>query len=216
MRSLHVGNLSAKAAQQASSHELPITNLFIYYQFKLPSPRMSQTDDGNIAYGGQTVKAHPGGDSPHFDPVVVRSTSVAEETGLAGEIDSFLRLPHAHRMAGTRIARLRVIFALPRTVEGCDAPSYWPTEPLAYVEWYSNTRPPPDKYHNFCSVSRPTKPKFEIIPISRIRQTCHLVPVYGKQDIPDKVNPANALDSDAYTTFFINQWTDLFSYQTIW
>ena len=42
---------------------------------------------------------------------------------------------------GTRIGRVRIIFTLPKQVEthlGTQpAPRNWPTEPLAYIEWYS-------------------------------------------------------------------------------
>ena len=42
---------------------------------------------------------------------------------------------------GTRVGRVRVIFTLPKQVETHlgpqPAPRNWPTEPLAFIEWFS-------------------------------------------------------------------------------
>jgi hypothetical protein len=64
------------------------------------------------------------------------------------------------------------------------SPLFWPTEPLAYFEWYTAIKPTAEPNHNMYS----TKPLYRsdgspagsIVPLTSIRQSCMLFPVFGK------------------------------------
>ena len=89
--------------------------------------------------------------------------------------------------------------------------------PHAYVELYAETRPPPRDSHGFWTIRKaePSQRRFIIIPLSNIRQSCHLIPAFGEVEIPHGITHQNVLDS-CVSTFYVNKWADLFSYQTIW
>ncbi|KAG0695235.1 hypothetical protein DFH29DRAFT_763476, partial [Suillus ampliporus] len=74
-----------------------------------------------------SIKAKPKslGSPARFDTVVVMISEDCESTGLQG----------------ARIGRLKVIFRLPTKLYGSwTAPSTWPSEPLAYVEWFTKLK----------------------------------------------------------------------------
>ncbi|KAI1785254.1 hypothetical protein LXA43DRAFT_976331 [Ganoderma leucocontextum] len=112
----------------ATLHSLPFTALDVYHQFKFNPDALEDDEEEN-----DVVKAMPafGPRSGRFDSVVVLNTDDAESTGLQG----------------TRIARVKVIFRLPKTTQAGDAPPIWPTEPLAYVEWYTSLKSVAEPHH---------------------------------------------------------------------
>jgi hypothetical protein len=65
------------------------------------------------------------------------------------------------------------------------------------------------------SSSKEQIPKVQgaIIPLSRIRQSCMLFPVFPSS-VPTHWTPDNVLDKA--DTFYINNWLSKYSYQTIW
>ncbi|KAE9385711.1 hypothetical protein BT96DRAFT_949643 [Gymnopus androsaceus JB14] len=105
----------------ASSQPLPFHQLDIFHMFKFSRDIL---EEGGLEQK-DVVKASPIGGG-RFDTVVVLTADTAESVGLAG----------------TRIGRVKVIFQLPTRLKligthKTPAPLYWPTAPLAYIEWYT-------------------------------------------------------------------------------
>ncbi|KAJ3765102.1 hypothetical protein FB446DRAFT_655721, partial [Lentinula raphanica] len=120
-----------------------------------------------------------------------------------------------------RVARLRIIFRLPRTVTNrrgfqVKAPSNWPQEPLAYVTWYTRFKPAPDQatgmYRVEPAIASNGMPQGAIIPLSNVRQSCMLVP--GRTSWDRNWNSENILDE--CSSFFVNNLQTKYTYQTIY
>lgn len=124
-------------------------------------------------------------------------------------------------LTGTRIGRVRVIFRLPEMVTVGNglpiaSPVRWPKEPLAYIEWYQSLPKNPDKNHGMYIVRKQTSlhPQCSIVPITNIRQGCMLIPNFGK-DMPPKTWKSDVV-LDLATSFLLNNWQSLYSYQSLW
>ena len=129
------------------------------------------------------------------------------------------------KITGTHIGRVKVIFTLPKAINApgsvLRAPVAWPTLPLAYVEWYTKPVLSPNQTHGMYQVTKATdsqgRTSGAIIPLSNIHQSCMLFPSFkGKQDelISDTLQYNNILDK--FSTFFVNNWLNQYSYQTIY
>lgn len=53
-----------------------------------------------------------------------------------------------------------------------------------------------------------------IIPLSNIRQSCHLFPKFDNNDALCQWSASTALDTA--TSFYVNNWLNSYAYQTIW
>jgi len=124
---------------------------------------------------------------------------------------------------GTRIGRVKVIFTLPQTLQApgytMTAPSQWPMTPLAYVEWFTSQGPVANITHSMYKFSKAFdsqgQPQGAVIPISNIRQSCMLFPIFPrKQKIPTDWRPDNIVDK--VQSFLINNCLNKYSYQTLW
>jgi hypothetical protein len=135
--------------------------------------------------------------------------------------------------AGTRVGRVRVIFTLPEEVNSITgkrpAPRKWPKEPLVYIEWYSKLQKTANPRHGMMyPIKKITAPSTQpsssteaqvtrvqgaILPLSCIRQSCMLFPIFPAS-VPTHWTPNSVLD-DA-SSFYINNWLSKYSYQTIW
>ncbi|KAG1717809.1 hypothetical protein EDB19DRAFT_1652204, partial [Suillus lakei] len=119
-----------------------------------------------------------------------------------------------------RVARLRLIFKLPNTVYGAiDAPTYWPKEPLAYVEWYAPLAHSVDEDHKMyqvkkAAVRRGGSPPGEIVFLSSICQSCQLIPCFGSAKVPIAWTSETVLD--CCSKFWLNNWSSKYVYQSIW
>ncbi|KAJ3766835.1 hypothetical protein FB446DRAFT_653164, partial [Lentinula raphanica] len=119
-----------------------------------------------------------------------------------------------------RVARLRVIFRLPETIDNYGllekAPDCWPRDLLAYVTWYSRFKPAPDKatgmYRVEPAVASNGIPQGAIIPLSNIRQSCMLVP--GRTSWERNWKSEDVLDK--CSNFFVNNLQTKYTYQTIY
>jgi hypothetical protein len=96
------------------------------------------------------------------------------------------------------------------------SPSVWPKEPLAYIEWYQPLSPNPDKNHSMYLVKKQisSNPQCSIIPITNIRQSCMLIPNFGK-DPPKKEWKSDTV-LDLAPSFLLNNWQSLYAYQSLW
>ena len=128
---------------------------------------------------------------------------------------------------GTRVGRVKVIFTLPKTIQRPgyieQAPKEWPTEPLAYIEWYRRQASIADKTHGMYKISASYdtqgRGQGSIISLSNIRQSCMLIPIFPKPQTPEAKKlenwtPDNVLDEA--TSFLINNFLDLYTFQTVW
>ncbi|KAF7303336.1 hypothetical protein MIND_00561300 [Mycena indigotica] len=97
-----------------------------------------------------------------------------------------------------RAARLRVIFRVPEIYGSVH-------EPLAYVDWYK----PLSRFNSDLGMyeislsTQMNQQRSEIIPITSILQSCHLIPVFGKQ-----INPKWESDFvlDQCSQFYLNPY----------
>ena len=114
---------------------------------------------------------------------------------------------------------MKVIFTLPKKLSGgAAAPSFWPREPLAYVEWYTRFLTKADDSHLMYTLRKaPARtdglPQGKIVPLSRIRQSCHLAPWFPST-VPDAWTTDTVLD--LADKFHLNNWSGLYAYQTLW
>ncbi|KAF8509179.1 hypothetical protein JB92DRAFT_3089306 [Gautieria morchelliformis] len=127
----------------------------------LPSPQQL-TDETQH----DTIRATPGHPNPgrkksepdHFDCVLVHEDGVAEDVGIKGY----------------RAARVRALFRQPSWF-GC-------TDTLAYIEWFTPFKPPvvPLRMSRVSYAMRQGRRQAAVIPISYIRRSCALTPIFGK------------------------------------
>ncbi|CAA7260292.1 unnamed protein product [Cyclocybe aegerita] len=120
--------LNAKSPDRLSARNLtdtalPFSKVNVYNMFHFaPSSLHDDDDEKDVIKAIGSSSNMPNG---RFDTVVVIVSEMAHATGIKG----------------TRVGRLRVIFTLPQKFDTRlgprELPSYWPTEPLAYVEWHS-------------------------------------------------------------------------------
>ncbi|KAI9068219.1 hypothetical protein FKP32DRAFT_1562189 [Trametes sanguinea] len=109
----------------------------------------------------------------------------------------------ARPLARLRVARVRVIFDLPRMY---DARAIGITGPLAYVEWFMPFHAV-DEVTGMYVVSPSTRQRrryASVIPLSDIERTCHLIPCWGKQ-IQRRVVVGDVLDNTGMK-FFVNPY----------
>ncbi|KAG1781476.1 hypothetical protein EV702DRAFT_962379 [Suillus placidus] len=183
--------------------DLPFSHINIYHGFKFCLDSLGN----NIDFDHEetdSVKAKPSirGTPERFDTVVVMDTSDCETTGLKG----------------TRIGCLKVIFKLPSQVYNCITPA-WTKDSLAYVEWYAPLKPAAKDYHEMYLIKKslPSTDGFapgQVISLSSIRQTCQLIPHFGKTALSMEWTLDNVLDK--CDTFFLNCFTSKYAYQTLW
>ncbi|KAH9916351.1 uncharacterized protein B0H18DRAFT_884910 [Fomitopsis serialis] len=195
--------------QEFARTYLPFDRVDVYHKFRFKPCALSDGKEEE-----DVVKAVPGairlGRKNRFDTVIVLENEEAESTGVRG----------------TRAARVKIIFTLPKKLPvsqgGGPAPAWWPQEPLAYVEWYNRFARAPDLVHLMYAVGKAPRradglPQGKIIPLSQVRQSCHLIPHYpvGSQGaVPVDWTSENVLEKAA--SFHLNNWGGTYAYQTLW
>lgn len=102
------------------------------------------------------------------------------------------------------MAQVRVIFILPDHLRGRDLPKYH-----AYVEWFNPLRTPdPDSLlHSVTRSYQHGRPLAEIIPLTDIVSSCHLIPKFGTNFHPARWNNVEILDN--WKSFTLNKYIDL-------
>ena len=121
-----------------------------------------------------------------------------------------------HRnLSGYRVARIRLIFKLPRGAHDYHMPSVISPGHLAYVEWYTAFTLP-DRVHGMYRVSRcldaQGHPLAEVVEVRTIRRSCQLLPVFGGA-VPREWTSSNVLDS--CKQYFVNPFSDTHMYMTL-
>lgn len=124
------------------------------------------------------------------------------------------------KLVGTRVGRLKAVFKFPDRMS--DGVRVWTgtLEPMAYVEWYTRLPPAPDDIHGMYNISTSTVRTDgtlpgRIVPLSQIRQSCQLIPHFGREDkVPSDWNTNTVLD--LCKNFLLNNWASMYAYQTLW
>ncbi|KAG1843935.1 Zn-finger domain-containing protein [Suillus subalutaceus] len=109
-------------------------------------------------------------------------------------------------LEGLQVAQVCLIFDLPMHLRTTGQPFH-----LALVEWFNPFRAR-DALLQLHTVSRSyagQAPRTEVIPISQISRSCHLIPKFGTH-----VNQTWRRDFilDACKTFYLNPWIDMYSF----
>jgi hypothetical protein len=116
------------------------------------------------------------------------------------------------------VARIRCIFSLPEVALAEWFPRGLRHKHLAYVEWYTPfSKAPLDLNSRLFRIKRLYDPngvqKASIIPIEHIRQSVHLFPKFGPI-APVQWTSSNVLDKAE--VFYVNPFTDRFTYSTLY
>lgn len=97
------------------------------------------------------------------------------------------------------------------------SPSFWPKDALAYIEWYTKLKPNAEVNHNMYLLKplyrADGRPSSSITPLTSIRQSCMLFPVFG-QSANTSWTTNNVLD--VCTSFLVNNWSNMYAYKTLW
>ena len=124
-----------------------------------------------------------------------------------------------------RIGRIKVIFTFPQQIIAEHSRNMTftnlPQEFLAYVEWYTKLQPAAEKNHLMYKISKPSpyvggSIPGAIIPLSDIRQTCQLFPKFTQGGSSEELEWRSETVLDQATTFYVNNWSSLYGYQTLW
>ncbi|RDB30888.1 hypothetical protein Hypma_004899 [Hypsizygus marmoreus] len=191
--------------QTAALYPLPFKKLDIYHQFKFhPSSLQDDEEESDIVKAIPISKTNPHG---RFDTVIVLKGDAAEATGVAG----------------TQVGRVKVIFCLPSKLDyglgPMDAPPQWPQGPLAYVEWFSKFKASPGN-HGMYSVKKTDSPGIlplvSIVPLTSIRQSCMLIPQYSLRPAVEEQSWTTDTVLDSASSFLVNNWQNMYAFQTIY
>ncbi|KAJ7453512.1 hypothetical protein FB451DRAFT_1519921 [Mycena latifolia] len=164
----------------------------VYKRLSLTLPRVVEVTSHVVDDKMRAVKGEP-----------MKMTSAGVKPAKPGQFDTILVRTHARGEGksptdGLRVARVRVIFRLPAQYG-----SY--PDPLAYIDWYTSLgQPLPDiGMHQVSLSSRNLRQNSEIIPITDIARSCHLIPVFGRS-----VNPTWTSERvlDQAKSFYLNPY----------
>lgn len=185
----------------SETQPLPFDHLDVFYSFKFSRENLDEA--GEVK---DVVKASPL--KKRFDTVVVLTSDQAE----------------AVSFSGTRIGRVKLLFHLPTQLKvigtfKANVPDYWPKQVQAYVEWYTSPSlsEADEKYHNMASIQKIEGDRsWSIIPLSNIRQSCMLIPRFNKHTDKSQISWTSDTVLDSASSFLVNNWTSVYSYQTLY
>ena len=121
-------------------------------------------------------------------------------------------------LIGYCVGQVRCVFMLPsRAHKAWFSPDMEIPEHLAYVEWFTPFASlHPGRDHRVYKVSRSIKQgkqQASVIPVALVRQSVHLIPVFGPL-APPEWKSSSVLD--LCSNFFVNPFSDCFSYSTLY
>lgn len=210
--------------RRAQDYPLPFHSLDVFHQFKFTVPAENENDLNDTVKAIPRSKDNPTG---RFDTVVFLNSADAQSVSLTGmyakSVLKWCILLSVHLpLAGCQVGRVRVIFRLPaminRGLGPVPSPDCWPQGPLAYLELYSRLKSTSEKDHGMYAIRKvnvgyDSGPKGIVIPLSQIRQSCMLFPSFGRK-IDSTWTSENVLDK--CDSFFVNNWSNLYGYQSIY
>jgi hypothetical protein len=143
---------------------------------------------------------------------------IGDTRGLAGKL---INLPKSGStltdLPGHCVGCIQCIFTLPS-----NALDHWfsklsqkPAKYLAYVEWFTPFKPSPEANNLLYKISKHRvhgEQQASIVPVDLISQSVHLLPKFGPI-APQEWKSSNVLD--LCETFYVNPFSDRFSYSNI-
>ncbi|KAK7035123.1 hypothetical protein R3P38DRAFT_2518574 [Favolaschia claudopus] len=146
------------------------TKFAVYKRVKLGLPFLAEVASEDLRDTVRALKAVP-----------PKSSSKGYKPGKPGTFDTVLvrtrpRAEGAPPTDGLSVARVRVIFKIPTHIIP-ESPS------CAYVDWFRPLQSPPTDgigMHKLSLSSRNHQQNSEVIPLSQILRSCHLIPRFGK------------------------------------
>jgi hypothetical protein len=108
---------------------------------------------------------------------------------------------------------------LPKKLYGSwPASSTWPSEPLAYIEWFAKLKSTVEPYDEMYLITKPSisaegHPPGAVVPLSTIHQSCHLFPDFSN-GVPQGQTTDTVLDK--CKRFYLSSFSSKYAYQTIW
>lgn len=93
---------------------------------------------------------------------------------------------------------------------------------MVYIEWYTRFAKSADARHLMYALNKPPLaanclPQGMVMPLSRIRQSCQLIPAFPdgpRGTVPEEWTSDNVLDKA--NKFYVNNWGGMYAYQTVW
>ncbi|KAF7333704.1 hypothetical protein MVEN_02326700 [Mycena venus] len=169
----HLGNFLQSKSILSAMEPSDTSTFPVYKRLSLALPVVSEVTSHVVldkirAVKGEPMKMTPKGVIPakagQFDTILVHTPLRPQDEGPT---------------SGLCVARVRVIFRLPEQYGA------YP-DPLAYIDWYRPlTRPVANLgMHQVSLSSRNHRQKSEIIPVTEIFRSCHLIPVFGRSIDP--------------------------------
>ncbi|KAJ7898890.1 hypothetical protein B0H14DRAFT_3080756 [Mycena olivaceomarginata] len=151
----------------------------VYKRFSLALPTISEVCETFKLMQTGVRHAKAG----QFDTVLVRMRPRASVTNFPPSASS------EYMLIGLRVARVRVIFRLPERYGIYDGT-------LAYVDWFKPLNPPVADIgmHQVSLSSRNLRQNSEVIPITDIVRSCHLIPVFGRLTLNPTWTSEHVLD----------------------
>lgn len=148
------------------------------------------------------------GSTPFFDTVLVKTPPHVYHLFIQFVCDLILCFTGSQYRY--RMARFRLIFELPVAATGELGQS---RSPLAYVQWFTDlkaTRHPSRMFEVSKVVDSEGRPVREVIPLSWIIRSCHLIPQWEN----DLVAPIDS-PLDVFDKFLVNDFLDVHSYLSL-
>lgn len=221
MISTAISNLSTRVLTFPVYHRIRILNY--------PTQDVEGIDDRKDAVHVSPARYNKKGDvlvaEERFDTILVDEDGSAEETGMEGALSrqcSLLASPNPLSFIGLRVAQPRVVFKLSdnllTTIFGANPPAIGP---LVFVDWFSRPKARPEPDYNMFRIKRSAdldKCDSGVIPLSSIRRSCHLFPVFP----PGKVHTTAARDwtsgnvLEQCNTFLVNNFIDIHTFQIVY
>ncbi|KAG2108879.1 hypothetical protein DEU56DRAFT_920424 [Suillus clintonianus] len=194
---LRVSSLRVPAMSHSAAPELSQWDRFdAYRRLSIPYPKvralhMSKTLDRIRATPSTPPSGRSQGSPGRFDTVLVRTE---------GEVNVHTQ---GTALEGLQVAQVRFLFDLPPHLRVAGQPFH-----LALIEWFKPFRGC-DNLLKMHSVSRSyvgQAPRAEVIPITHIVGSCHLIPKFGTH-----ADPTWRADEvlDVCKTFYVNPWIDI-------
>jgi hypothetical protein len=213
--------------RQLQDSLLPINQINVYHCFKLlPPPLNADKLEKEIIWATPSKK---GKTHSRFDTVICvdnDNRGEAESTGLQGIFwILYQSIKYKTCVSGIKIGRIKVIFTFPQqTIEEQSQEAmiaHLPPEPFTYIEWFTKLQPAGEQNHLMYRISKPAHNANGILPgaiisLTDIWQSCQLIPRFTHSGFSEEEEWRSETVLDQANIFYINNWSGLYAYQTIW
>ncbi|KAI0038880.1 hypothetical protein FA95DRAFT_1504949 [Auriscalpium vulgare] len=202
---------AARVKRIAETYALPFRSVAAFHKVKFWHPDAQGRDD--VPQTLDAIHARPG-----YRDTQRRHQAGRFDTALVDdrEIDDDESPVHAFRAV-----QVRIVFSLSKTAAETaflsSSPTRQPPKHFAYIEWFSKFRPVAEANHGMYRVSRAMEDgerMASIVPVSRLKRSVHMLPVFGMAEVPRDWKSSTVLDRAAQ--FYLNCFTDRTTYITLY